>query len=319
MNLLTHTNKSFIKCFFILIAMCLSTLTYAQCEDFTNPGNISGNQSLNGPGTPSQLNSVLPATGGAGTAEYLWMYSVVSSQGNTALWTTIPGATGANYQPGIIIETTNFRRCARRSGCNTYVNESNVITVTVSSALPVELVNFSGNTKGQNALLSWTTLSELNHDYFVVEHSTDGINFREVDVVNGNGNNSDTKKEYSITHYDAIFGVNFYRLRQVDLDGKVEYSEVIQLKINSDTNIQISPNPTIDLMTVNMSELPQNAAILTFHHAQSGQKIHSIEIEGGESNLQINTEYFASGIYILQVFAENGTRLGSSKFVKVRR
>lgn len=321
MNFFTFNKKSYIQFCFILAATFLSfSLSAQECNNATTGGSIGSNQTLASPGVPAVIAELAPATGGEGTIEYLWMVTTISGASNTStIWTIIPGATSADYQPGILNQTTHFIRCARRSDCTEYSTESNIITIEVEASLPVELTSFDAKATGNNVSLDWATGSEFNHDYFILEHSTDGNDFSEIEFIRGDGNNSDTKKEYAFTHRDANIGTNYYRLLQVDVDGKYTYSSVVKADIKFNGNISVAPNPSFDLMTVKVSELPQNAVVLTLHHANSGQKMRTIDLNEGQSNIKVNTEDLAAGMYIVQILSDNGARLATTKFMKANR
>jgi hypothetical protein len=111
------------------------------CCNVTDAGQIGANQSHCGPFDPAELTSIEDPSGGAGDLEIVWIMSV----GCTGNWTPIPGATGLTYDPGLVTETTCFRRCARRAGCITFVGESNIITITVFPAIAVT-ATANGNT-----------------------------------------------------------------------------------------------------------------------------------------------------------------------------
>lgn len=320
MDFLTINKKSYFQFFFLLAATFLSFSLNAQCNNVDTGGSIGPNQSYDFPSTPDPISNVAVPAGGSGDIQYLWMKTTITGASNSStVWTIIPEATNEDYQPEALNETTYFIRCARRNGCDEYARESNIITVTIENALPVELISFDAKVTGQDVDLNWTTASEFNHDYFALEHSTNGTDFSEIDYIRGDGNNSDTKKYYSLLHRKAGNGVNYYRLLQVDIDGKSTYSSVIKADVTFDTDVRISPNPTIDLMTVKVSELSLNAAILTLHHANSGQKMRVIEVNEGQTEFKVNTEYLVPGMYVLQVLSKNGTRLAISKFMKANR
>ncbi len=321
MDFFTINKKSYVQFFFILAAtFCSFSLSAQTCDNVTAPGSIGSDQILNGAGVPLSIQGITDATGGTGAIEYLWMKTDISGSSNSStIWSIIEGATSADYQPGELTKTTYFTRCARRSGCSEYAKESNIIAVNVVAALPVELISFDAKTKGNVVNLDWATGSEINHDYFSLEHSTNGADFAEIEFIRGEGNDSDTKKEYSFLHRNANSGVNYYRLLQVDMDGKYTYSSVVKAEIKANTNISVAPNPTFDLMTVQVSELPQNAVVLTLHHANTGQKLSVIDLSEGQSNLRVNTEDLAPGMYIVQVLSDNGSRLASTKFIKANR
>jgi hypothetical protein len=124
--------------------------------------------------------------------------------------------------------------------------------------LPVELLEFTVKWKSEQqkkANVKWSTASEINSDYFDVERSEDGINFTKVARVKASGY-SNQVVEYSINDdlsndHNNLF---YYRLNQMDLDGKQKYSEIRTLyrsKI-SEPVIQVFPNPFTDQVTVNI-------------------------------------------------------------------
>lgn len=97
------------------------------------------------------------------------------------------------------------------------------------SPLPVELVKFEGYNENHKNILKWHTVSEINNDHFVVERSVDGINFERIGTMDGMGNSTELiSYKYNDLYY--IDGTtNYYRLKQVDYDGKFEYSDVIAI------------------------------------------------------------------------------------------
>ncbi|WP_170172657.1 beta strand repeat-containing protein [Hymenobacter rigui] len=117
-----------------------------------------------------------------------------------------------------------------------------------SSPLPVELVRFTAERKGNDALLQWATAQERNNAHFDVESSADGRTFRAVGRITGHGT-STQPHEYQLTDKNlARYGttVVYYRLRQVDLDGTVAYSsvQVITRAVESRPALTLAPNPT---------------------------------------------------------------------------
>ena len=96
------------------------------------------------------------------------------------------------------------------------------------AGLPVELVSFTVVSDSCTDYLSWSTASEINNDYFVVEHSTNAVEWKNVASVDGAGN-SFIRNEYSIK-LPAGSGENYYRLKQIDFDGTHAYSQIIMSK-----------------------------------------------------------------------------------------
>lgn len=112
---------------------------YSKCDNITDPGTISGEQFLCGPGiTPGELGNVTLPSGGSGEMEYLWMKSTIGGPFDVSTWESIEGATGLTYTPEPLSETTYFIRCARRECCSSYL-ESNIIKIDVGSIAIAEI------------------------------------------------------------------------------------------------------------------------------------------------------------------------------------
>lgn len=112
----------------------------------------------------------------------------------------------------------------------------------LSMLLPVELLRFHGRSEQGANILEWATASEENSDRFIVERSPDGIRFQAIAERDGAGTSS-RLIEYAIRDDQPIPGMNFYRLRQVDLDGTEEISEVIALESSPEDLLRLFPNP----------------------------------------------------------------------------
>jgi len=95
------------------------------------------------------------------------------------------------------------------------------IRVTPPASLPIELVEFNCVGLLNNVEVSWTVASQVNNDYYVVEHSLDVYEWNTITTVDGAGN-SNQLMSYSIIHENPINGINYYRLTQVDFDGQSE-------------------------------------------------------------------------------------------------
>jgi hypothetical protein len=120
------------------------------------------------------------------------------------------------------------------------------------SPLPVELsyFNVKWNSKEQNqAVLEWQTASEINNSHFEIERSFNGVDYIKIGEVEGNGttyNLSQYQFSEDLNGVSDFLGIVYYRLKQMDYDGKYEYSQVRIL--NSDGKIakefRAYPNPT---------------------------------------------------------------------------
>ncbi|MBK8556394.1 MAG: SprB repeat-containing protein [Lewinellaceae bacterium] len=128
------------------------------CNNATNGGTIGSAQSGCGASfDPAPFTNIASPSGGSGTLEIIWIKSTTNcppASFNGAQWSVIPGATGLTYNSGPITETTCFRRCARRAGCESYDAESNIITVTVNPELSATLTGPSTVCAGSSVTLT---------------------------------------------------------------------------------------------------------------------------------------------------------------------
>lgn len=176
-----------------------------------------------------------------------------------------------------------------------------------NATLPVAWLYVKGELQANNtALISWGTAQESNTKHYEVEHSTNGSPFIKTGIVNAAGNSS-TSLHYSFTHSNMAGGINYYRIKQVDIDGRYTYSTVITLR-NSvvQTEIIIAPNPVSNQLQ--LFGLKIGTPIRIFNAA--AQQIYA----GQWNGTAIPVGHWTKGIYTLQVQAE-GVLL-NRKFIK---
>ena len=123
--------------FYLLFALALfcctlqwNNLQATGCSNVTSAGSIGYDQSGCSPFDPALIQSLTMPSGGSGTLQYVWLYKNATT-GN--VFQQVSGATSSTYNPGVITETTYFRRCSRRNNCTDYVGESNIICMTVNN------------------------------------------------------------------------------------------------------------------------------------------------------------------------------------------
>lgn len=157
--------------------------------------------------------------------------------------------------------------------------------------LPVELLSFDAKPNGNIVEVKWSTASEFNSDYFMVQHSPDGINFQNAGKVNASGN-STTIKNYSSADYEPYGGVSYYRLKQVDNDGKFTFSNVVSVEMNSADEISVYPNPSSGSFTIYGFNSPSQIKITNV----LGEIIFETSLSNKKETISLNA---AGGIYIL--------------------
>lgn len=126
-----------------------------------------------------------------------------------------------------------------------------------NASIPVELLNFtatplpsgSGSTISKTTQLNWQTVSEKNASHFDVERSSNSKTFEKIGEIKANGN-TQTLKTYSFIDEIPHSGVNYYRLRQVDENGRAQLSNIVSVTFNANQKLQIFPNPAHDKITI---------------------------------------------------------------------
>ena len=184
------------------------------------------------------------------------------------------------------------------------------------AVLPVELLSFEGRMIRKEVELTWATASELNNDYFRVEKSTDGENFELLSVVEGAGN-SNTVKNYITYDKNPVVGFNYYRLKQVDFDGKYEYSHIIAVKNDPASLFAVSPIPAGNQLTIYYNSDQSANAVLHITDTKAKTVFtKDIRIEEGTNILEIDISSVSQGIYLVRLTDITGSAY-SSRIVKM--
>lgn len=110
----------------------------------------------------------------------------------------------------------------------------------LDNPLPIELIHFNAVAENEKVNLNWVTASELNNDFFTVQHSTDGVEFASLGIINGQGTTQNSTS-YDFVDSNPMAGVNYYRLKQTDFDGTSTYSNIIAVNLNLEWLLY--PNP----------------------------------------------------------------------------
>lgn len=187
------------------------------------------------------------------------------------------------------------------------------------TTLPITLASFSVTKQGNNALVQWSTETEVNSNYVDVERSTNATDFEKVGSVSASGN-TNTLQNYQFTDpLNGLSGVVYYRLKEVDIDGNINYSKIVALRLDGSSmsaNFSVYPNPFASGIKVTVTnDKNEDATIHLFNI--SGQKIMSIPVtlQQGQNILPLsNLTNLQSGVYILQLVTNSSTV--SQKIIK---
>jgi hypothetical protein len=180
--------------------------------------------------------------------------------------------------------------------------------------LPVELADFSGKKGDKRTDLFWVTSSEYDNDYFEIEHATQYSDFQSIGQMSGQGTTNKITP-YTFTHTEPKEGINYYRLKQVDFDGRTTYSKVLSFEFEDLNGVQIYPNPVQNELQIRptiFNHSTVNVAIINGIGKTVWQSNHTYQEESDWWS--VSTQNLPKGIYWLQL--EQNGKIAVEKFVK---
>lgn len=204
----------------------LSPMVYCMTAGST----LNGNLTLDGQGDPNAL-FIFKIDGSFSTSTFSRVILINSASACNVYWqingafvlgdsSSFSGTLIANGAINLLSGASLVGQTLSRAGAiNTF--SINATIATPASTLPVELLYFNGANKYSYNLLSWSTATETNNNYFTLERTVDGIHFTEVSRITGSGTSSLTNN-YSFADYGFDNAINYYRLKQTDYNGQTE-------------------------------------------------------------------------------------------------
>ena len=171
--------------------------------------------------------------------------------------------------------------------------------------LPIELLSFSATCNGKYAELEWSTASERNNDYFVIERSADAVEFTEVGRVAGAGNSIE-QLDYTYNDYGIHGGENYYRLVQVDYDGTRSVSDIVVATcIDTEVgepDVQAYPNPFNGELTVVLDNFDNRSATIEVYD-MLGKLIYMQKADAPQNSYEtiLNLSNLPTGAYNVRV------------------
>ncbi len=182
-----------------------------------------------------------------------------------------------------------------------------IASTTARNTLPLRLISFTGTENNGIAQLVWITENEVNVEKYELEKSKDG-NIYSV-LTSALAKNNLNKSYYNAKDYLYQAGTYFYRLKMIDVDGKLSYSNVVKITKTAGVSVAISPNPVKNKLTI--SGVPSEATVRIVDN--NGKTILTKRVQQ-QGQLVIDLPLLNAGVYIVQVITrESKTNL---KFIK---
>lgn len=188
---------------------------------------------------------------------------------------------------------------------------------TANNNLPALILSFTGNTDNSAAELNWVMENETNCKWFVIERSNQSGSFDSISVVAGLNNDHQTSYNFEDQH--MMSGNNYYRLRQVDRDGVVKYSQVINLYNNSgSTKMAVYPNPASAVVNYSISSpTADQVTVQVYNMAGVVMMTRQQQLTAGANQQSLAISTLKTGNYFLKIVNREGTSQYVQSFVKV--
>lgn len=179
-----------------------------------------------------------------------------------------------------------------------------------SIALPVKLADFSLEAIGNTVRLNWITESESGNAGFDIQHSTNGINWRKIGFVSSyaNNGNSTAPIHYKFTDTHPIDGKNYYRLKQIDKEGKSHFSDIKNISLDTVAKVRLYPNPATTILYVQSNSI-KTVQILNV----AGKTVYKEETV---TNNAVNVSSLPAGIYFAKIILTDGSIITQKVIIK---
>ena len=212
-----------------------------------------------------------------------------------------------------------------------YITGGNLTVVTflgittTPKPLPVELTSFTASVQNERVNLKWQTATEVNNYGFEIQRQNTEIRnqkseWKKIAFIQGYGN-SNSPKEYSFDDKNPQAGKSQYRLKQIDFDGKFEYSNIVEINFDAPVNLVLDqnyPNPFNPSTTIKY-EIPKNSFVKLRIYDLLGREISTLVNQAqnaGYHEITFNAKDLSSGIYIYQIQAGEFSRIKKMLLMK---
>jgi len=221
-----------------------------------------------------------------------------------------------------VISDSHIAGVCLTQGAQAYDVQVDGIRVSTSweNILPVELSSFSAASKNNGVALSWTTATEINNAGFEIERKSEKSDWNKIAFVDGKGTTSSVQN-YTFFDGNLTAGKYQYRLKQIDFDGSFEYSNVVEVIVNTPSKFELSqnyPNPFNPSTKISFS-LPQTGHVSLKVYNALGQEVAQLingVKEAGIHTIEFNAGNLNSGIYFYKLESGNLNQVKKMMLVK---
>jgi len=230
--------------------------------------------------------------------------TIQTVQGNQALENDYPGLTSSGRYVRLYGTARTTQYGYSLYGFAVYGTQAQ------RSPLPVSLTRFTARVETHGVQLQWATATEINNRGFEVQRSEDGVSFVPLTFVSGAGTTT-APQQYHYLDETSFSGLRYYRLQQIDLNGKAVYTPVAVVQSlvtgTAPASYHSYPNPATEQVTLAWRVSRPTKVALTLVDSQGQVKLRQEHLEqGGANTLSLDLRAYAAGIYFLTVRNEQG-------------
>ncbi len=238
-------------------------------------------------------------TSADGASNFGTTYSATETTGGTWTYDAATGKvtftlTNYNYQGTFRV----YYRIKTQDGC---LSDVDTVVLNLPFALPITLSSFGVTRVNTTALLQWTTSSEINNAGFYIERSADASTWSSIGYVSSlaKGGNSSQDLNYDYSDKSPLAGLNYYRLKQVDIDGKTSYSDVRSVTFDASSSVILYPNPANQTIYIKNVIAGQQLRIISV----DGKILKTVTINTTPQSVDIAN--LLPGLYFVQIWYGN--------------
>jgi extracellular elastinolytic metalloproteinase len=181
------------------------------------------------------------------------------------------------------------------------------VFLTAGGVLPVTWLDFTAQLTNRQTALQWKVTNEVNVSHYEVEHAADGINFTKLFNVEVNPS-TNPNKTYNQIHPSPVAGNNYYRIKQIDYDGRSSYSRTRLVRSEAAMAISISPNPAQSTVRIQSAAAMKNIQVFN----TAGQMV--LTANPFASNYNLNVATLPTGTYSVRI--ETNNEIVTQKLIK---
>ena len=176
-----------------------------------------------------------------------------------------------------------------------------------SNVIPVKWLSFTAQPKNNQVALQWKVANELNVSHYEVEYSTDGTSFAKIYSLPATSSTA-AEKVYDQIHTFPIIGNNYYRIKQLDKDGKFSYSTIVNVRMDKANLVSIMPNPAQDFVTIRSGETMKQVQLFN----ATGQLL--MNVVPANTSYMLNISALPKGQYSVRI--QTGNEVINQKIIK---